>query len=66
MINEWVIWGIAQGAEDENILISGIKDESVIDGYLRILNEKYGCKKMRVQKIDNQFPDFKKIIGGKQ
>lgn len=64
IINEWAIWGIPQGDKDETILVSSIKDESLITGYLNVLHEKHGCTKMRVQKIDDKFPDFKKTING--
>ena len=60
--NEWVIWGIPKNNNDETILISRIQDESLLTRYLHILNEKYGCTKMRVQKIDGTYPDFAKTI----
>ena len=64
MINEWVIWGIPRGANDETILLSKIKDRSLIAGYIKLLNKKYGCRNMRVQHIDGTPPNFITAING--
>lgn len=63
MRNEYIVWGIPKGKEDEEILYT--KAASHIDAVRAIdkLTKIHGCSKCRVQEIDFSTPiDFANTI----
>jgi hypothetical protein len=52
---EFIVWGIPEGKSEETLLLSekaGIKTIEQANNAIKLLEEKYGCKKCRIQIID--------------
>jgi hypothetical protein len=54
---EYVIWGIPKDGHEDTLLLGTIQGKPINDKeeakrYMKVLAEKHGCTKMRIQEID--------------
>lgn len=60
---EYVIWGIPQDKQDEEILFTKAQSKIEAERVCRILEIKYKVKKCRIQIVDlSTFPDFTETL----
>jgi len=60
---EFVVWGIPKGKKKEEILFTKANSKKEADKIKKILTDKHGCTKVRVQVIDfSTKPDFVSAI----
>jgi len=57
MMKEYVIWGIPKGGTDDTLLLAKIEGKEIRDKGLakrmvKLLEDKYGATKVRIQEID--------------
>lgn len=58
---EYVVWGIPPDQKDEQILFTQAKSMGEANKVRKVLEDKYGCRKTRVQVIDlSKTTDFGK------
>ncbi len=66
---EYVIWGIPKGQSEEDLLLASLKGEKIVSKtvaqkFAKLLEEKYGATKTRVQEVDMEGEfDWMKDIG---
>ena len=66
---EYVIWGRPPGATEETLLLARVEGEPITDKaaaqrYVKVLEQKHGCTKTRIQEIDLGKPlDFLRTAG---
>ena len=62
-MTEYVIWGIAPGDPDEQILLTThggkpITSQATADALAIVLTTRHHCRECRIQAIDGSLPDF--------
>ena len=66
MNQEFVIWGVAEGEKDENILFTKATTINEAKSVIKVLETKYKCTNCRIQVIDfSAGIDFTKTINWK-
>jgi hypothetical protein len=64
---EYALWGIPANAQEETLLLAKVDGEFITthsdaEKYKAVLENKYGCKSVRIQMLDGSLPDFSKGI----
>ena len=63
MKNEYIIWGIAPGQKDEDILFTNAQNLAEAKKVVSILESEHNCKNCKIQIIDfSQKIDFSKTL----
>ena len=50
--NEYIVWGVPKGERDEQVLYTKAKSPSEAKKIMKILKDKHGVSKIRLQTLD--------------